>query len=190
VTRLALAQRHDALSAPREFTADCERLAQRAARSSGLYAPGLTDDDLVQEARVGVWRAIRNYQEHRNVPWEAFAWMCARRSLVTAVVTARRGKHRSLNEACSLDAPPAGRDDGEARNIGDLMVDERSDPLRIVIARELVRELGIRIGQLSPLEQECVRRVLLLGDDYATVGDVKRIDNAVQRGRRKLREAA
>jgi DNA-directed RNA polymerase specialized sigma24 family protein len=136
VTRLALAQRHDALSAPREFTADCERLAQRAARSSGLYAPGLTDDDLVQEARVGVWRAIRNYQEHRNVPWEAFAWMCARRSLVTAVVT------------------------------------------------------GIRIGQLSPLEQECVRRVLLLGDDYATVGDVKRIDNAVQRGRRKLREAA
>jgi RNA polymerase sporulation-specific sigma factor len=179
VTRLALAQRHDALSAPREFTADCERLAQRAARSSGLYAPGLTDDDLVQEARVGVWRAIRNYQEHRNVPWEAFAWMCA-----------RRGKHRSLNEACSLDAPPAGRDDGEARNIGDLMVDERSDPLRIVIARELVRELGIRIGQLSPLEQECVRRVLLLGDDYATVGDVKRIDNAVQRGRRKLREAA
>jgi DNA-directed RNA polymerase specialized sigma24 family protein len=110
-----------------------------------------------------------------------------------AVAGHRRG-HRSTGQASvaerSVLARRAPRDDGEARNIGDLMVDERSDPLRIVIARELVRELGIRIGQLSPLEQECVRRVLLLGDDYATVGDVKRIDNAVQRGRRKLREAA
>jgi RNA polymerase sporulation-specific sigma factor len=163
------------LRAGAEWSEVCERVARAAARTR--YWPGATDDDVLQEARIGVAKALRDWDPAAGSAFVPFALLCARRQVDPAVI------------AASLDAP-AGRDqagDGVG-SLSDLLWSPGDDPLRIVIARDEVRRLLARIGKLTPLEREVVTRVALLGEDYDQVDEnVKRVDNALQRARRKLR---
>lgn len=154
----------------------------------GFYAPGLTEDDLNQAALFGIAQAVRDF-EGPDEAFLPFAFLCARRQVITSVKTAQRVKHRSLNEAASYDS-----DHGQEERrvpVRDLLFREADDPAHIVIALDEARRLLRSMSRLSPIEREAVRRCLVLGERYEAVDPlhVKRVDNAVQRGRRKLAEA-
>lgn len=174
------------LRSDREWTAVCERVARAAARD--WFYPDGTEDDVLQEARIGVAKALRDWDPAAGSAFVPFALMCARRQVSTGLKTATRGKQRPLNEATSLDMPVSQDKSGERiGSLSDLLFRPGDDPAKIVIAREEIRLLLARIGKLSPLEREVVTRVALLGEDYDEVGPVKQVDNAMQRARRKLR---
>lgn len=179
----------DLTKAPREFNAACEDLARAVVGTAGLYAPGLTEEDMIQEARVAVWQAIGDYDRSTDVPFAAFAILCARRRLVSAVIAAKRLKHRPFNEASRLEAPIA-QGDGADMFLADVLADDHQDPCRTVLAREAIREVAARMAGLTEWEQECLRRVVINGEDYAAVGPQKRVDNGVQRARAKLAQGA
>lgn len=161
----------------------CEAIAQKAAH--GYYFPGADDLDVLQEARVGVWKALRDWTSDGGSSFDGFAFMCARRQVLTALKAAQRDKHRMLDEAARLETPV--NDDSETpTTLGDLIVRWNADPCRIVIAREEAFRLLGRMRRLSPWERECVQRVLIDGDEYDAVGDRKAVDNGVQRARKKL----
>ena len=163
------------------FTDRCEQVARKAAR--GVFYPGADADDVLQEARIGVLKAIRDWRPGHEVPFEGFAYMCARRQVITGLKTARRGKHRVLSDATSLSLR-IGEDETDG-TLADL-IPSGIDPERMTIAREQVREMLENARDLTPFERECVNRVLILGEPYDTVGDTKSVDNALQRARRKL----
>lgn len=168
------------MTAPREFDARCEELAQSAAH--GYYYPGAERDDVVQEARFGVWKAIRDWNPDRG-SFDGFAWMCARRQVISGLKEAKRNKASVLTDSVPLDTPLGNTD----WTLEDVVVSHHAfDPARIVIAREELAILLESARTLTPLERMAVKRCLIDGEPYAAVGDSKTVDNAIQRGREKL----
>lgn len=69
------------------------------------YAPGWSREDLLQEATIGFFKAIRDYRPDRQTSFSTFAELCVRRHIMTFIRASNRVKHRPLNHAVSLDAP-------------------------------------------------------------------------------------
>lgn len=173
---------------PLAWTRDCEWIARSVARD--YYLAGGDHQDTLQEARFGVWKALRDYREEMPAAFPHFARLCAKRQVMSGVKVALARKHGPLNDSMRLEQPTPDSDSGTA-TLGDVIpFRDGEDPLRIILALEAARELLKAISLLSPLERECVERVLLAGEEYAAVGDHKRVDNAIQRARAKLRAVA
>ena len=66
-----------------------------------FFITGAESDDLVQEGMIGLYKAIRDYSPNKNVQFRAFAVLCIRRQMITALKTATRMKHTSLNSYVS-----------------------------------------------------------------------------------------
>jgi RNA polymerase sigma factor (sigma-70 family) len=60
---------------------------------------GAGQDDVHQEARIGLWIAARQYDPNRGVPFRSFAGMVIRRRLQDKVGAANARKHRLLTDA-------------------------------------------------------------------------------------------
>lgn len=162
------------------------RLVRACARP--LFLMGGDSEDLVQEGMVGLLAAIREYDPERKVSFRAYAEVCIRNRLLSAVKAASRDKHTPLNSYVPLD--PAlfdGTDSDERRT-----VDQRQgNPEALFIHQEDMQERMNRIySQLSPLEAR-ILRLYLSGLSYSEIASkcnrpLKSVDNAVQRIRRKI----
>ena len=162
------------------------RLVRACARP--LFLMGGDSEDLVQEGMVGLLAAIREYDPERKVSFRAYAEVCIRNRLLSAVKAASRDKHTPLNSYVPLD--PAlfdGTDSDERRTI-----DQRQgNPEALFIHQEDMQERMNRIySQLSPLETR-ILRLYLSGLSYSEIASkcnrpLKSVDNAVQRIRRKI----
>jgi RNA polymerase sporulation-specific sigma factor len=175
----------------RRLVDQCEWAIRRYLRE--LWAPGLTADDLRQEALCGLHKAVRDYQPSRGVPFKNFAGLCIQRQVITAVKVARTLKNRNLNEAASLAKPIVGAADDEDGTLEDLIADRSAkEPAEVIDLRGRVRKLtrAIAGNQLSELERDATVG-LVEGFTYQEVADrygvsVKTIDNASQRASAKL----
>lgn len=158
------------------------------ATSKPYFVLGGDHDDVLQAARWGLAKAVRDWDASAVADAEpaflGFARLCMQRELITAVKTAQRAKHRALNESQRLDQPVATAEG--AVSLHELMFREMDEPSRVVIGLEEARAALRAVSEMTPLEREAVRRCLLMGERYDALGDYKRVDNAVQRARRKL----
>lgn len=127
------------------------------ARARTFSRPGVDRDDLVQEGVLSVLRAIRRFDESRETGFAAFADVCVRRRLITLSDRAKR--HRQSQVVTAVANPPS-----------ELPVDIESIPLTD-LERQVVAayRLGLSYSEISA-RLNC---------------GVKRIDNALQRIRRK-----
>ncbi|HET7721593.1 MAG TPA: sigma factor, partial [Acidimicrobiales bacterium] len=67
------------------------------AKGRGYFLVGGDNDDIEQEALIGLYKAIRDYQVDRLASFRAFAELCITRQIITAIKTATRQKHQPLN---------------------------------------------------------------------------------------------
>ena len=151
------------------------------------YLPGGERADLNQEGMVGLLSAIRKYRQEENVPFRAYAELCVRRRIFSAIRNSSRQKHDPLNSGVSLEEtltnPP--------RESTRIVQDQRRVPEEQVLARERAQEFNREfLRRLSSFEQE-VLQLYLDGFSYRAMAQMtgreeKAIDNAVQRIRRKL----
>jgi RNA polymerase sporulation-specific sigma factor len=152
------------------------------------YLPGGDRADLTQEGMVGLLSAIRKYRQEENVPFRAYAELCIRRRIFSAIRYSSRQKHEPLNTGVSLEesmlTPPR---ESSTR----IVQDQRRVPEEQVLARERAQEFNREfLRRLSSFEQE-VLQLYLDGFSYRAMAQMtgreeKAIDNAVQRIRRKL----
>src|SRR4051812_10279844 len=75
------------------------------AASARYFLPGHDRADVEEEAALGLYRACLDFRPERGVPFRAFADLCVRRAVLTALTAARRAKHRPLNERITLETP-------------------------------------------------------------------------------------
>lgn len=143
-------------------------------------------DDMHQEALIGLAKAVHDFRGPDVAAFPGFAHLCVTRQVVTFIKSQTRLKHEHLNRSLSL-ALPVGTDDTTV-TIGDLLINEGCDPLRIVIAREEFRRLLARTTRLSAWERECVERHWMAAEPYEAIGTPKSVDNALQRARKKLED--
>ncbi len=155
-----------------------------------MFIQGADNDDLIQEGMIGLFKAIRDYDENHEASFQTFARLCISRQILTAIENSRRKKHAPLNSYVSLYAND---EDGEETLIGSLATLAQSSPEEIVLDRERVELLMEKImGVLSPFEGQ-VFRLYLVGMDYTEIArtlgkEEKSTDNALQRIKRKIRD--
>lgn len=160
------------------------------AKSRSYFLIGGDPEDIIQEGMIGLFKAIRDYEVEKNSNFKAFAELCVKRQIITAIKTATRQKHIPLNSYVSLNKPIY-NDDSE-RTLLDVLKGKRSmNPETLYISREEVTSIKEKIGKiLSKFEWE-VLTCYLAGESYQEIATdlnkpVKSIDNALQRVKKKI----
>jgi RNA polymerase sporulation-specific sigma factor len=157
-------------------------------KARSYFLVGADREDVVQEGMVGLYKAIRDYDGAREASFRGFAELCIVRQIITAIKTATRHKHAPLNSYVSIHTP-VGDEHGEAQ-LGD-QFPGGADPADDVVQHGELASMRSYFGQiLSDLEAEVLQRYLD-GETYAEIAEglerqVKSIDNAIQRIKRKL----
>ncbi|MEA3020880.1 MAG: polymerase sporulation-specific sigma factor [Actinomycetota bacterium] len=162
------------------------------AKGRGYFLVGGDSDDIEQEALIGLYKAIRDYQTDRQASFRAFAELCITRQIITAIKTATRQKHQPLNQYVSISGARSTDEATNDRVVEDLLDDSpSSDPADQVVSGERLDSLRTAMAEmLSSLEVD-VLRLYVEGKSYQEIGNVlgrhvKSIDNALQRIKRKV----
>lgn len=162
------------------------------AKARGYFLVGGDADDIEQEALIGLYKAVRDYQTDRLASFRGFAELCITRQIITAIKTATRFKHRPLNQYISISGSPTGDDEQHEHGVEDLLNDHHApDPVEQVISGERMGAMRDALTDvLSGLEID-VLKLYVAGRSYQEIGDhlgrhVKSIDNALQRIKRKI----
>jgi RNA polymerase sporulation-specific sigma factor len=142
----------------------------------GYYLAGGDDDDLLQEARIGLLLAARSFRPERGT-FVRFAEVCIRRRVQDQVKRASRRKHRQLTEAMTTLVD----EEGEQRDLLELL--PAADPAELAHHRAQLRVLIDAIAtELTPLERRALLDTVIWQQPQN-----KQADNATTRARKKLR---
>lgn len=163
------------------------------AKARTYFLIGADKEDIVQEGMIGLFKAIRDYDETKLSSFKAFAELCVTRQIITAIKTATRQKHIPLNSYVSLDKPIY--DEESDRTLIDVIAGSKTtdDPEEMIINQEKYGDMEVKLSEsLSSLEKR-VLHLYLDGQSYQEISKelnrhVKSIDNALQRVKRKLEQ--
>ena len=156
-------------------------------KSQPYYLAGGDDDDVVQE---GLYKAVMSFDKTKFPLFKVFAGVCIERRILSAVKKASRLKHNPLNSYISLSNTDNG---AEFENYFDIATDQSvsQNPEEILIDRENVSGLEGKINSaLSDFELKVLLNYIN-GSSYKETAeilgrDVKAVDNAMQRIKKKL----
>jgi RNA polymerase sporulation-specific sigma factor len=161
------------------------------AKGRGYFLVGGDSEDIQQEALIGLYKAIRDYQVDRQASFRAFAELCITRQIITAIKTATRQKHQPLNQYVSISASRPADDGGERP--GEELLDDHAvaDPADQVVSAERIASMRVAMTELLSSLEVDVLRLHVNGMSYQEIGEqlgrqTKSIDNALQRIKRKL----
>lgn len=152
---------------------------------------GADREDLIQEGMIGLYKAIRDYNNDKQRCFRSFAEICVTRQIITAIKTATRQKHIPLNSYVSLSKPVYFEEDSDRTLVDFLAGQESADPMELVINGEKMKDINDSFGEiLSDLETQ-VLQLYMDGKSYQEIAEdlkrhVKSIDNALQRVKRKM----
>lgn len=162
------------------------------AKAKSYFLLGADREDVIQEGMIGLFKAIRDFSIHHFGGFRKFAALCVTRQIISAVKCASRQKHAALNGYVSVDAPlPEGDEEGALYEV--LAAEGESSPDDVVVGRELQRTVHTEMARsLSDLERQVLQRYLR-GYSYRDIArslgsNVKQVDNALQRAKKKLGE--
>lgn len=162
-------------------------------KARSYFMMGGDREDIVQEGMIGLYKAIRDYRADRLSSFKVFAELCITRQIITAIKTATRQKHIPLNTSVSLDKPVY--DEEQERTLLDMIAGSAlDDPEDLIIHKEEFVFMEEEMNKvLSALEKE-VLALYLDGQSYREISEVlnrqvKSIDNALQRIKRKLEQS-
>lgn len=143
----------------------------------GLYAPGWTIDDLINEARVGIWEAHLSWRPEGGRSWRTYSFMIARRRVMDLVTFSLRKKHEHVRTSTELEI-------SGAYNIPEFM--EVGNPQ----SKEVVRKMLDQVNMTD--HQKSVMDILLKDKSYTEAAHelgitYRSVDNAYQTVLRKLK---
>lgn len=152
------------------------------------FLQGGDKEDLVQEAMIGLFKAINSYDENKNSSFITFAFLCIKRQIITAIRHSNSGKHKILNKAISTS--------NEEYDDADFIYDNKSlnfySPEDICLSKEKIKYLNkfLKI-HLSPMEHK-IFEYILVDMTYIEIAEKmgrepKSIDNSIQRIKNKIK---
>ena len=151
---------------------------------------GAEKEDIIQEGMIGLYKAIKGFDNSKQNTFKTFANICVERQLITAIKSSNRQKHMPLNSYLSLNSSAYDNDGDSTELIETFEVDAIEDPLDTIMKKEYFNEIQNTIHKsLSKFEESVLERYML-GDSYEIIAKrldtpVKSIDNAIQRIRKK-----
>ena len=160
------------------------------AKTRSYFLIGADRDDIIQEGMLGLFKAIRDFDDTKNNSFRTFAELCVTRQIITAVKTATRLKHTPLNNYVSFNKPVY-EDETEKTLLEILNNRLELDPEEIIINREKLEETEEKIKDSLSKFENTVLNLYLSGKNYQEIAillskPAKSIDNALQRIKKKI----
>lgn len=156
-----------------------------------FYISGADADDTLQEAYIGVWKAVDDWTVDGGMSFRNFAIkICCKRHLITAMTSANRKKYDLLNKAISLTLPLSPNGDDHEQYWGDFIPDEAETPAEQYISQEEYSSYSLKIcNKLTKLENKIFIEYMK-GQTYSEIAETlniktKAVDNALMRIRKK-----
>lgn len=150
---------------------------------------GAEKEDIIQEGMIGLYKAIKCFDNEKQNSFKSFANLCIERQLITAIKTSNRQKHMALNSYLSLNM--SAYDEDEDTSLLDVFNSKTvEDPLDTITKKEYYKFVESKIDTtLSDFEKQVLQR-FAAGDSYIKIAEkleapVKSVDNAIQRIRKK-----
>lgn len=158
------------------------------AKANKYFTKDSEKSDIIQEGRIALYQATKNYDEEKDVTFKTFANICVERRLITVIKNSNRHKNQIFNTAISMNMPVSS--DGEI-NMMDI-IDSRTnqDPYESVSNKEYFTSIYKEITEnLSKHEKE-VLKYYNAGKSYIEIAKIlncktKSVDTALTRVRRK-----
>ena len=155
-------------------------------RTKNYFFYGGDREDVIQEAMIGLLKAINGYDENKTASFTTFAILCIKRQIITAIKSSNAGKNRILNMAMI---------NPETEDTSNISYSNKSfnfyNPEEIAMSKERFRELNRYLKtNLSKMENE-VFEYMLSEMTYTEIAEKtgrtpKSIDNSIQRIKKKL----
>ncbi|MCO5386687.1 MAG: sigma-70 family RNA polymerase sigma factor [Desulfosporosinus sp.] len=155
--------------------------------ASKYFLPRADYEDLLQEGRIAIYRAILSYDEESGIPFLHFLRMVIKRKLIDGLRKYTRQKHANLNEAYSLNNVVS---ETEETSFLELLTNAE-DPASTVIANDEVQSMIQDLNKnMSNLERLVFEHYFIQGFKQREVSEhlglhPKSLDNAIQRIRHK-----
>ena len=159
-------------------------------KAKPFFIVGAEKEDIIQEGMIGLFKAIKGYDESKEVTFRVFADLCIRRQIMTAIKAATRQKHIPLNSYLSLNKTAF--DEESDRTVMDMLdMETVPDPLDTITSRETYQNLEMQMNELLSDFEQKVLTEYLNGCSYSEIATrldshVKAVDNAVQRIKKKV----
>lgn len=159
-------------------------------KAKPFFIVGAEKEDIIQEGMIGLFKAIKGYDESKEVTFRVFADLCIRRQIMTAIKAATRQKHIPLNSYLSLNK--TAYDEESDRTVMDMLdMETVPDPLDTITSRETYQNLEMQMNELLSDFEQKVLAEYLNGCSYSEIATrldshVKAVDNAVQRIKKKV----
>ena len=157
-----------------------------------FFLDGGETEDLIQEGMIGLYKAIRDFQKEKEVSFQYFAELCINRQMYSAVKGSNTKKNQPLNNYISIDSMRrAEEQEVPMEHFLGITSEKNRNPEQLVIDKESANVIEYTlVGHLSKMEREVLFYYM---KDYnynqiaAAVGkEVKAVDNAIQRIKKKL----
>lgn len=155
--------------------------------ASKYYLPRADYEDLIQEGRIAIYRAIISYDNDSGIPFRHFLRMVIKRKLIDSLRKYTRQKHANLNEAYSLNNVIS---ESEETSFLELLPN-CEDPASLVVANDEVNSMIEELNKnLSNLERLVFEHYFIQGFKQRELSEhlglhPKSLDNAIQRIRHK-----
>ena len=160
------------------------------AKSSKYFIYGAENNDVFQEGMIGLYLAIKNFNNNEQTSFKTFANLCIERQLITAIKNANRQKHTILNTAISMNM--AAYDEDNSEEFGSYIVSNKvvEDPFEIVANTEYYKNINNEINQSLSKHEKDVLDEYKTGKSYVEIAkslncNTKSVDTAMTRIRRK-----
>ncbi|MBS7021389.1 MAG: sigma-70 family RNA polymerase sigma factor [Firmicutes bacterium] len=150
---------------------------------------GLEINDLIQEGMLGLNQAMKYYDEEKESSFYTFAKTCIERKILSMVVSAKRLKHKILNESLSIETS----DDEQSISMEFLLKDTSSNPETVLLSKEREEKLIQETKKALTDFEDAVFTLRTNNFSYQEIAtildkDKKAVDNALQRIRFKMRQ--
>ena len=151
---------------------------------------GSEKDDMLQEGYIGLYKAVKSYNQEKQNSFKTFAGLCIERQMITAVKNSNRQKHIPLNSSLSLNS--GAYDENDDTEVMEILDTRKTgeDPLDIITKKEYFTVIEKAIDDsLSDFEKKVLVHYKN-GESYAEIAEilqskVKSVDTAIQRIRKK-----
>lgn len=168
---------------------------RKMANSGRWFIPGADAEDIEQEARIGLFNAIDEYDPKRSeIGFHTFAMkVCVKRAIITAINRENRRRMDPLNHGLSLSTP-IGTSDGDANQILEEFIPDEEFNLEYDMSQqhEIKHLDDILRKDLTELEEQSYD-LYKEGFTYREIADQlghteKTVDNALMRVRNKAKQ--
>ena len=159
-------------------------------KSKMYYMDGADEDDSVQEGRIGLLKAIRQFDPEREASFGTFAGICITRQIISAIRAAGRDKHKALNTSVSLSNPVI--DEEDDITIADtLKTNVVENPEELLVFKDIAYYILHNGDNVFSSFEMQVLNEFLKENDFEKISkklgkSIKSIDNAMQRVKRKV----